>query len=94
MRSTAPSNNGTFGGILMASVGQLLQLCITVFAALNLDFGEWGEAFPNKLLGASTLDRIRHGAYQLVLDGKSYRAPRPETKRAKTSVEKRAKTAL
>ena len=25
----------------------------------NLDFGEWGEAFPaNKLLGAATLDRL------------------------------------
>ncbi len=43
----------------------------------NLDFTEWGEAFPNKLLGAATLDRLRHRAYQVVLDGKSYRAPRP-----------------
>lgn len=43
----------------------------------NLDFAEWGDAFPNKLLGASTLDRLRHGAYRLVLDGKSYRKPRP-----------------
>jgi len=23
----------------------------------NLDFPEWGEAFPNKLLGAATLDK-------------------------------------
>ena len=29
----------------------------------NLDLTEWGEAFPNKLLGASTLDRLRHAAY-------------------------------
>ena len=43
----------------------------------NLDFGEWGEAFSNRLLGASTLDRLRHGAYRLVLDGESYRSPRP-----------------
>jgi len=43
----------------------------------NLDFTEWGEAFPNKLLGAATLDRLRHRAYQVVLDGNSYRAPRP-----------------
>jgi DNA replication protein DnaC len=43
----------------------------------NLDFAEWGDAFPNKLLGASTLDRLRHGAYRLVMDGKSYRKPRP-----------------
>lgn len=42
----------------------------------NLDFGEWGEAFPNKLLGAATLDRLRHRAYQVILDGKTYRAPR------------------
>ena len=92
MRSTAPSNNGTFGGILMASVGQLLQLCITVFAALNLDFTEWGEAFPNKLLGASTLDRLRHAAYRLVLDGKSYRTPRAEYEPQNPTVEKGAKT--
>jgi DNA replication protein DnaC len=43
----------------------------------NLDFSEWGDAFPNQLLGAATLDRLRHGAYRLVLDGESYRRPRP-----------------
>lgn len=43
----------------------------------NLDFSEWGDAFPNQLLGAATLDRLRHGAYRVVLDGKSYRSPRP-----------------
>jgi DNA replication protein DnaC len=43
----------------------------------NLDFAEWGDAFPNKLLGAATLDRLKHGAYRLILDGKSYRRPRP-----------------
>ena len=55
----------------------------------NLDFGEWGDAFPNQLLGAATLDRLRHGAYRVVLDGKSYRSPRPMDSRldsnAKTS---------
>lgn len=59
----------------------------------NLDFSEWGEAFPNKLLAASTLDRLRHGAYRLVLDGKSYRAPRPLDNEKKTEVAKAAKTA-
>lgn len=43
----------------------------------NLDFGEWGDAFPNQLLGAATLDRLRHGAYRVVLEGKSYRSPKP-----------------
>ncbi len=43
----------------------------------NLDFAEWQDAFPNRLLGAATLDRIRHDAYRIILDGNSYRAPRP-----------------
>ena len=40
----------------------------------NLDFTEWGDAFPNKLLGAATLDRLRHRAYQMAWEGPSYRA--------------------
>ena len=40
----------------------------------NLDFEEWIQAFPNQVLGMATLDRLRHGAYHIVLDGKSYRA--------------------
>jgi DNA replication protein DnaC len=43
----------------------------------NLDFAEWGDAFPNRLLGAATLDRLRHAAYRVILEGDSYRAPRP-----------------
>lgn len=46
-------------------------------ATSNLDFAEWGDAFPNRLLGAATLDRLRHGAYRLTLEGESYRAPKP-----------------
>ena len=59
----------------------------------NLGFTEWGEAFPNKLLSASTLDRLRHAAYQLVLDGKSYRTPRGDNQPENTTVEKGPKTA-
>lgn len=40
----------------------------------NLDFEEWGDAFPNKLLAAATLDRLRHGAYKIVLEGDNYRS--------------------
>lgn len=43
----------------------------------NLEFAEWQDAFPNRILGAATLDRLRHDAYRLVLDGDSYRTPRP-----------------
>lgn len=43
----------------------------------NLDFNEWGSAFPNRLLAAATLDRLRHNAYKLILDGASFRGDRP-----------------
>jgi DNA replication protein DnaC len=60
----------------------------------NLDFAEWGDAFPsNKMLGSATLDRLRHGAYRLVLDGASYRAPRPLPEGAKTTLAKPPKNA-
>ena len=74
-------------------IGERYERAATIITS-NLDFGEWGEAFPNKLLGASTLDRIRHGAYQLVLDGKSYRTPRTDSNSAKKQVVKRTKTAV
>jgi DNA replication protein DnaC len=49
----------------------------SVVITSNLDFAEWGQAFPtNKLLGTATLDRLLDNAYRLTLDGKSYRKPR------------------
>lgn len=39
----------------------------------NLDFSEWGKAFPNQLLAAATLDRLRHHAHRIVLEGASFR---------------------
>jgi len=53
----------------------------------NLDFTEWGDAFPNKLLGAATIDRLRHRAYQLVFNGPSYRTLRSTEKPTKNTVE-------
>jgi DNA replication protein DnaC len=58
----------------------------------NLDFSEWGDAFANKLLGAATLDRLRHGAYRLVLEGDSYRAPRPLPESPKSGFTQEVKT--
>ena len=46
----------------------------------NLDIPEWTDAFPNRILGAATIDRLRHGAYKIVLEGKSYRSPRSVSK--------------
>ena len=58
----------------------------------NLDFGEWDQAFPaNRLLASATLDRLRHNAYCLVLDGASYRAPKLSPAATKSAVAKGAK---
>jgi DNA replication protein DnaC len=57
----------------------------------NLDFSEWGDAFPNRLLGAATLDRLRHAAYRLVLDGASYRSPRHSSDSPQKGVSKKEK---
>ena len=54
----------------------------------NLDLSEWGEAFPNRLLGAATIDRLRHGAYKVILEGKSYRSTRPPPKQPKKALVK------
>ena len=56
----------------------------------NLAFEEWGTAFSNRLLAAATLDRLRHAAYCVVLDGHSYRAPKPAHQPKKTHRRKEA----
>jgi len=60
----------------------------------NLDIPEWTDAFPNKLLGSATIDRLRHGAYTVVLEGNSFRAPRPLSKPQKSSTFKTPKSVL
>jgi DNA replication protein DnaC len=52
---------------------------LPIVVTSNLDPEEWIEAFPtNRMLGAATVDRLRHGAYRIVLDGPSYREPKAE----------------
>ena len=59
----------------------------------NLDFTEWDQAFPaNRLLASATLDRLRHNAYCLVLDGDSYRAPKLPPTTPKSRVANPSKT--
>ena len=58
----------------------------------NLDLSEWGDAFPNKLLGAATIDRIRHGAYSVILDGKSFRSEKILPSTPKSTIVKGGKT--
>jgi DNA replication protein DnaC len=58
----------------------------------NLDFSEWGDAFPaNRMLGVATLDRLRHGAYRIILEGDSYRVPKNMPQSPVSGIEKRAK---
>ena len=53
----------------------------------NLDLTEWDQAFPsNRLLASATLDRLRHNAYCLVLEGESYRAPKAPPQAARTKL--------
>ena len=59
----------------------------------NLDYTEWDQAFPsNRLLASATLDRLRHNAYCLVLDGQSYRAPKLAPTSTKSRVANNSKT--
>lgn len=60
----------------------------------NLDMEEWGAAFPaNKMLAAATLDRLRHGAYKIELDGESYRSLKPAAEKSRPPVAKSRKEA-
>ena len=84
-----PPEDGAFHGL----VAERHERAATILAS-HLDFGEWGDAFPaNKMLGAATLDRIRHGAYRAVLDGDSFRNPKPIGEKGKAGVEKGGKNA-
>jgi len=59
----------------------------------NLDFTEWDQAFPaNRLLAAATLDRLRHNAYCLTLDGASYRSPKQPPTSPKSTLPKQVKS--
>jgi DNA replication protein DnaC len=66
---------------------------VTTVVTSNLDFTEWDQAFPaNRLLASATLDRLRHNAYCLVLDGNSYRAPKLAPATTKSRVANNSKT--
>jgi DNA replication protein DnaC len=55
----------------------------------NLCLDEWGAAFPaNKMIAAATLDRLRHGAYKIELDGESYRSLKPASEKSRPPVTK------
>jgi DNA replication protein DnaC len=40
----------------------------------NRAFSEWPELFSNPLLASAALDRLAHGAHQIIITGESFRA--------------------
>lgn len=56
-----------------ALIAERSETAATIFTS-NLDLPEWQQAFSNQLLGVATIDRLRHHAYQVILEGGSYRA--------------------
>lgn len=61
----------------------------------NLDLDEWGAAFPaNKMIAAATLDRLRHGAYKIELDGESYRSLKPASEKSKPPAAKASRSGV
>ena len=73
-------------------IAERYERAATILTYTNLDFPEWGEAFPgNKMIGAATLDRLRHGAHKIVLDGESYRGPKPGVETLRTELAKGGK---
>ncbi|MBI3098795.1 MAG: ATP-binding protein [Planctomycetes bacterium] len=49
----------------------------------NRAFNEWPELFDNPVLASAALDRLAHGAVQIMITGDSYRTkgPKPEVRR-------------
>ena len=47
----------------------------------NRAFEEWLELFENSVLASATLDRLAHGATQVVITGESYRAKGPRRRK-------------
>jgi len=66
----------------------------STIVTVNLDIPEWTDAFPNRILGEATIDRLRRGAYTVVLQGKSYRSLKPVSNQPKLQVKKHPKRAL
>jgi DNA replication protein DnaC len=51
-----------------------------IILTTNRAFSEWQELFDNPVLASAALDRLAHGATQIVMTGESYRAKGPRSK--------------
>lgn len=51
-----------------------------ILITTNRAFNEWPELFDNPMLASAALDRLAHGATQIVMTGDSYRAKGPRAR--------------
>ena len=51
-----------------------------IILTTNRAFGEWQELFDNPVLASAALDRLAHGATQIIITGDSYRSKGPRSK--------------
>ena len=59
---------------------------------LHLDLSELGNALPNNLLlGAATPGWLHHGAYNIVIEGESFRKPEPIPENGENAIAKSSK---
>jgi len=67
---------------------------VSTIVTSNLDFTEWDQAFPNnRLLASATVDRLRHNAYCIELEGPSGRSPKVAPPPSKSKLANTAKSA-
>lgn len=59
----------------------------SIIITSNRDLEEWGGVFPNPVLAEATVDRMRHLAHRVIIDGDSYRKPQPMPKKGKSKSE-------
>lgn len=55
-----------------------------IILTTNRAFEEWPELFENSVLASAALDRLAHGATQIVITGDSYRAKGPRARKEVT----------
>lgn len=52
-----------------------------IIVTTNRAFEEWPELFDNSVLAPAALDRLAHGATQIVIEGDSYRSKGPRSRK-------------
>ncbi|VBB46433.1 hypothetical protein TRIP_B40285 [uncultured Desulfatiglans sp.] len=89
--STQDSTSGLDEGLKINVVLPSRFLTIFRFGLQTLSATKTA-AFPNRILWAAIIDRLRHGAYKVMREGKSYRSPQGTQKDQKITCSKTQKT--